>query len=83
MTAAHVAAWPAPVGDPLVAIRYAFFSVGHASEWDVGTAEDPQRTVTEWRYWPENTPALRAADTSPFVERWTMPDWDHMPMEET
>jgi len=68
--------WPAPVGRPLVAIRYAVFSVGHASMHDVGTAEDPQRTVTEWQFWPESAPALRAADTSPFVERWAMPDWD-------
>ena len=71
--------WPAPSGTPRVAIRYAWFTVGHATPDDIGTADDPQRIVSGWRFWPADTPALQAANTSPYIERWTRPDWENLP----
>jgi hypothetical protein len=61
--------WPPPVGPRWVALRWAYRYVGTGRDYG------PERSTVEWQWWPADTPALRAAVTSPFVEVWAPVDW--------
>jgi hypothetical protein len=56
-----------PIGRPCVMLRWAFRHVGRGSELG------GDRTVVPWKFWPDDTPALAGAKTSPHIEIWLKP----------